>query len=93
MRTTKPHIIVADYRDCSLSKPSENDDKVYLASVHRASKKAIDIVASAMEGDEDGRSEFLWLRLANGDLMLGVFPRGDTYLDVEGDAQFPRGKK
>lgn len=33
----------------------------------------------------DGRSEFVWVRLASGDLMLGVFPRGDTYFDTEAD--------
>jgi hypothetical protein len=27
----------------------------------------------------DGRSQFQWFRLANGDLILGVFPQGDLY--------------
>ncbi|MBY0561521.1 hypothetical protein [Hyphomicrobium sp.] len=26
-----------------------------------------------------GRSNWVWVRLANGDLMLATFPQGDTY--------------
>lgn len=29
----------------------------------------------------DSRSDFKWIRLANGDLILGVYPQGDTYLE------------
>lgn len=32
----------------------------------------------------DGRSEWMWLLLQNGDLVLGVFPQGDTYCEIEG---------
>lgn len=60
-----------------------------LAFVHPASKQSIKKVLNAEQGDDDGRSEYCWLRLPNGDLMLGVFPRGDTYLAVEEDAVFP----
>lgn len=28
---------------------------------------------------DDGRSEFVWIRLANGDLFVGVSPQGETY--------------
>lgn len=35
------------------------------------------------EEHNDGRSRYTWLRLANGDLMLGVYPQGDTYFEVE----------
>jgi hypothetical protein len=44
-----------------------------------------DAVAKVLERPvhEDGRSEFVWLRLSNGDLILGVFPCGDTYFEVE----------
>lgn len=47
-------------------------------------------VMAATEGDEDGRSEWVWIRLANGDLFLGVAPRGDTYEDLEAETQLPR---
>lgn len=29
--------------------------------------------------DSDGRSEWRWLRTADGDLMLGICPQGDTF--------------
>lgn len=32
----------------------------------------------------DTRSDFFWLRLPDGTLVLGVFPQGDTYLEVCG---------
>lgn len=38
--------------------------------------------------DDDTRSDFRWLRLQNGDLMLGVFPRGDGYFEVETEVEF-----
>ncbi len=31
----------------------------------------------------DTRSQWMWVRLANGDLMLATFPQGDTYTDLE----------
>ena len=36
-----------------------------------------------MEIGDDGRSNFVWLRLANGDLILGVWPRGEGYESME----------
>ena len=29
--------------------------------------------------EHDGRSEWVWVTLLNGDLMLACFPHGDTY--------------
>lgn len=60
-----------------------------IAYIHKASPKAVKTVLAAAEGDTDGRSEYVWLRLPNGDPILGVFPRGDTYFAVEDDAAFP----
>jgi hypothetical protein len=63
-----------------------NPDHV-IAWVSDASESAVDFVLD-QPIDDDGRSEWVWLRLANGDLMLGVFPRGGTYLQMsEGDAE------
>lgn len=31
---------------------------------------------------DDGRSDFVWLRLASGDLILGVWPCGDRYESI-----------
>lgn len=33
------------------------------------------------ENTGDGRSNWVWLRLRDGTLMLGVFPQGDTYME------------
>lgn len=54
-----------------------------------ASPDAVDYVLTREVGDNDGRSQWVWLRLANGDLMLGTFPRGETYEYVAegGDAE------
>lgn len=51
----------------------------HLASVLPATKEQVDFVLSQSEDDEDGRSNWVWVRLANGDLILGVYPQGDTY--------------
>lgn len=37
----------------------------------------------------DGRSEWKWFRLANGDLILGCWPQGDTYEMTEMDENRP----
>lgn len=57
----------------------------YIASVKVASDEAAKLVMDSTPGDSDGRSSWMWVRLANGDLVLGVFPRGDTYFNVEGE--------
>jgi hypothetical protein len=44
-----------------------------------ASRHAVEQVLAAPVDYDDGRSDFVWVRLANGDLMLGVWPTGDTY--------------
>lgn len=46
-------------------------------------------VISADVGTGDGRSEWLWLRLANGDLMLAIYPQGETYFATEADEARP----
>jgi hypothetical protein len=65
----------------------ERGDEV--AFIHDASPESVVLVLGACEGDDEGRSSWQWLRLPNGDLMLGVFPRGATYEAVERDAAFP----
>lgn len=53
-----------------------------IAETFPASQDAVDRLLAAPV-DADGRSEWTWLRLANGDLMLGLFPAGETYFDLE----------
>ncbi len=36
-----------------------------------------------IEGSSVERSQFMWIRLANGDLILGVFPQDGGYFAVE----------
>lgn len=67
----------------------DDDPKRVIARQHPASQASVDLVLSQTES-HDGRSGWLWLRLPNGDLILGVFPRGETYFAVEDDAQYPR---
>jgi hypothetical protein len=63
------------------------DTDVVIARTKPASPEAVAYVLAAEEND-NGRSEWLWLRLANGDLMLGVFPQGDTYFQNEEEQSF-----
>lgn len=53
---------------------------------HPASDESVALVLSKDPEDGDGRSEWLWVRLENGDLLLGCFPQGETYFEVEEDA-------
>ncbi len=41
------------------------------------------------ENGNDDRSPWVWVRLANGDLLLGTFPRGSTYEMTEKDKNRP----
>lgn len=59
-----------------------------IVTVHPANPAVVERVLSADESSPDGRSQFLWLRLPNGDLLLGVYPQGQTYFDVEDDAAY-----
>lgn len=61
------------------------DGEVYIAAVKPASTESVGLVLSASQDSEDGRSGWVWVRLASGDLVLGVFPQGDTYFATELD--------
>jgi len=56
-----------------------------LGYVFPAGNEAVRTVLAADEMSIDGRSNWVWLRLSNGDLILGVFPQGDTYFATEAD--------
>jgi hypothetical protein len=66
----------------------DEDPSRIIASIHPASAASIALVAKASESSLDGRSQFMWVRLPNGDLILGVFPQGETYCACEHDAQY-----
>lgn len=66
----------------------ELDNYAYDADIETAVAVRINAkpedVATVLEAPmtEDGRSDFQWFRLCNGDLLLGVFPHGDTYMEI-----------
>lgn len=66
----------------------DDEPERVIATVHPASSDSVRRVMNAGVGDPDGRSQFMWVRLPNGDLILGVYPQGDTYLECEADAHF-----
>lgn len=39
-------------------------------------------VVEADKTSDDGRSQFFWMRLNNDDLILAVYPQGQTYHDT-----------
>lgn len=75
-----------------LDSPDQLVDQT-IAWLKTASREAVDFVLSqkidALPGEHDGRSDWFWLRLTNGDLFLCVAPHGETYLHVAegGDAE------
>ena len=69
--------------------PDEYAD-VAVVSIHPASDKEVALVLSQTEEGSDGRSNWLWIRLDNGDLILGTYPQGNTYEAVESDAKYPK---
>lgn len=64
----------------------DSGDVVWL---HPAKDEDVKHVLSQSESHDDGRSNFIWVRLPNGDLILGVYPQGTTYKDVEVAAEHP----
>ena len=57
-------------------------DDTIIAYRKQASDSDVVSVMGRPREDEDGRSGFYWFRLTNGDLILGLYPRGDTYLEM-----------
>ena len=57
-----------------------NDTSTVIAHVKPASNESVVEVLGAGEDDDEGRSSWVWVRLASGDLFLGVFPYSGTYL-------------
>lgn len=64
--------------------PDDNPEHV-IATLTPASEAAVNHVLAADPDSPDGRSGWMWVRLVNGDLILGIFPQGDTYFDLESE--------
>lgn len=67
------------------TKADAADDNVTHIRCRPASPQAVQTVLSATIGSDDGRGEWTWFRLPNGDLIFGCFPKGDTYFATEDD--------
>lgn len=48
-----------------------------------APQEAVDYILAAPINTNDGRSNWVWIRLPNGDACIAVYPQGDTYLSTE----------
>ena len=48
-----------------------------------APQEAADYVLKQSTEGLDGRSTWVWIRLPDGDLVLAVYPQGDTYFSTE----------
>lgn len=48
-----------------------------------ASLEAIEMLLNAQPSMNNGRSEWFWFRLPNGDAVFGCYPVGSTYVSLE----------
>ena len=53
-----------------------------LARVTPADPADVAKVLATPQGDPDGHSDWVWIRLVDGTLALAVFPCGDTYMEI-----------
>ncbi|TPL66591.1 hypothetical protein [Mesorhizobium sp. B2-4-1] len=53
-----------------------------------ASDASVETILKADPTSMDGRSNWLWFRLPNDDLIFGCFPEGATYFATEYDHSF-----
>jgi hypothetical protein len=56
--------------------------QIWPANEHSAAEATLQAPYGKAE-DHDGWSPWVWVRMANGDLLLGTFPKGETYLKHE----------
>ena len=70
----KPHWIETQEGDSD-----EIPAGVKLARVTPAKDEDVQLVLDAEVDTGDGRSSWVWVRLADGTAMLATFPQGDTY--------------
>ncbi len=57
----------------------------YLGCSTEVSPEFVELIINSDEDKHDGRSEWLWIELANGDRLLGCYPRGEVYEQCEVD--------
>ncbi len=77
----------SDFEDAM--RDAGDSGKLHLATIAPADSKVCRMVLRADPNSDDGRSQYVWVRLANGDLILGVYPQGETYEKTEVDPNRP----
>jgi hypothetical protein len=65
--------------------PEDMDEGCVNFMVKSASQSSMAIVLAADPESPEGRSQWVWVRLPDGDLILGLYPQGDTYFATEQD--------
>ncbi len=61
-----------------------------LACITPAAAVDVDYVLNAPTNNPfEGRSDWVWIRFADGTLALGLFPRGETYLAISEPGKAP----
>ena len=50
--------------------------------VEDADQEAVECVLGADPESADGRSQWVWIRFPDGDLVLSLYPQGDTYFEA-----------
>jgi len=54
----------------------------FIANQIIATPEEVELVINSEPDGQDGRTDWVFLRLANGDLVLATYPCGDTYLEI-----------
>lgn len=62
-----------------------DDSDQPIATVYSASPDKVEMVIRQSTEGHDGRSKWSWFLLANGDIVLGCFPQGNTYENILDD--------
>jgi hypothetical protein len=64
-----------------MSRYIKTDDGVHIGTISPAKPADVKFTLNKLV-EPDGRSKWEWLLLANGELALITFPRGDTYEEL-----------
>ena len=80
---------MSDHKYIYQDKDVDDSKPALIAITGKADPEMARMVMSQSPGGNDGRSEWLWVRLGNGDLLLACYPQGETYEMTEGDINRP----
>jgi hypothetical protein len=57
-----------------------NEENPAIALMEPATPEQVAEMLATPIGENEGRSEWVWVRLRDGTLMLAILPLGDTYM-------------